>query len=191
MDCVDCHNRPSHILQSPDRSVDVALADGRLDASLPFIKQQGVAALTAAYADREQALRGIDSALRGYYREDLSAGLRGQAASDRCRHRLFTGHLQPLFLSGDESPVGYILHQRAVTFSSRGASAAMTASIRAWTARSFPPDCGDCHTILQQGKTGSLRIRQGAGRAGFPTSGRHWRRVGGNAVQFVPYGRNM
>src|SRR5208283_2175945 len=51
MDCVDCHNRPSHILQSPDRSMDVALADGRLDASLPFIKQQGVAALTAAYGN--------------------------------------------------------------------------------------------------------------------------------------------
>jgi hypothetical protein len=29
MDCVDCHNRPSHILQSPDQSVDLALADGR------------------------------------------------------------------------------------------------------------------------------------------------------------------
>jgi len=30
---------------------------------------QGVAALTAAYADREQALRGIDSTVRGYYQK--------------------------------------------------------------------------------------------------------------------------
>ena len=29
MDCVDCHNRPSHILQSPEQSVDAALAGGR------------------------------------------------------------------------------------------------------------------------------------------------------------------
>jgi len=69
VDCVDCHNRPSHILPSPDQSVDAALADGRLDASLPFIKQQGVAALTASYGDREQALRGIDGALRGFYQK--------------------------------------------------------------------------------------------------------------------------
>ena len=69
MDCVDCHNRPTHILESPDQSLDAALADGRIDPSLPFIKQQGVAALTATYADRERALRGIDSALRGYYKK--------------------------------------------------------------------------------------------------------------------------
>ena len=30
MDCVDCHNRPSHILQAPDRSVNLALANGAI-----------------------------------------------------------------------------------------------------------------------------------------------------------------
>ena len=40
MDCVDCHNRPSHILSSPDHSVDVAIAEGRIDASLPFMKKK-------------------------------------------------------------------------------------------------------------------------------------------------------
>ena len=69
MDCVDCHNRPSHILQTPNRSVDLALADGRIDASLPFIKQQGVAALSATYANREQAMQGIENTLLGYYQK--------------------------------------------------------------------------------------------------------------------------
>jgi hypothetical protein len=111
MDCVDCHNRPSHILQAPDRSVDVALADGRIDPSLPFIKQQGVAALTASYANREQAMRGIDSSLRGYYQKTT---LRYTPASSRRsrRHRAPAEHLRPLFLPGDESPVGHICHQR-------------------------------------------------------------------------------
>ncbi|HEU5451632.1 MAG TPA: NapC/NirT family cytochrome c, partial [Terriglobales bacterium] len=44
MDCVDCHNRPTHIYTPPDRSVDDALLAHRIDPSLPFVKQQAVAA---------------------------------------------------------------------------------------------------------------------------------------------------
>ena len=51
MDCIDCHNRPSHIFTPPDRSVDDSLLAGRIDSSLPFIKQQGVSALTKTYSD--------------------------------------------------------------------------------------------------------------------------------------------
>src|SRR6266567_960811 len=38
MDCVDCHNRPTHIYLPPDRSVDQSLAAHRIDPSLPFAK---------------------------------------------------------------------------------------------------------------------------------------------------------
>src|SRR5690349_13806846 len=40
MDCIDCHNRPTHIYVPPDRSVDNSMVAGRLDSNLPFIKQQ-------------------------------------------------------------------------------------------------------------------------------------------------------
>src|ERR1044071_7688302 len=46
MDCVDCHNRPSHIYQSPDKAVNDAMLAGRLDASLPYLKLQAVEALS-------------------------------------------------------------------------------------------------------------------------------------------------
>jgi len=67
MDCVDCHNRPSHIYVPPDLSVDQSLLARRLDASLPFIKQQSVALLTAAYATTDDAVRGIASGIQGFY----------------------------------------------------------------------------------------------------------------------------
>ena len=54
-------------------SVNAALADGRIDATLPFVKQQGVAALAAAYTSREQAMQGIENALLGYYRKTYPA----------------------------------------------------------------------------------------------------------------------
>jgi nitrate/TMAO reductase-like tetraheme cytochrome c subunit len=67
MDCVDCHNRPTHIYVPPDLSVDQSLLAGRLDVSLPFIKQESVAVLTAAYATTDDAMRGIATGVEGFY----------------------------------------------------------------------------------------------------------------------------
>jgi nitrate/TMAO reductase-like tetraheme cytochrome c subunit len=67
MDCVDCHDRPSHIFLPPDEAVDNALLTKHIDASLPFIKQQALEVLTKNYGDKEEALQSIASMLRGYY----------------------------------------------------------------------------------------------------------------------------
>jgi nitrate/TMAO reductase-like tetraheme cytochrome c subunit len=69
MDCMDCHNRPSHTFQAPARAVNLSLGTGRLSPALPFIKQTAVALLTAEYQETEQALAAIDSALTERYRD--------------------------------------------------------------------------------------------------------------------------
>ncbi len=67
MDCVDCHNRPTHIYVPPDRAVDESLLAGRLDASLPYIKQQAVAVLANNYNSTEAAMEGIATELHKFY----------------------------------------------------------------------------------------------------------------------------
>jgi nitrate/TMAO reductase-like tetraheme cytochrome c subunit len=67
MDCVDCHNRPTHIYVPPDQSVDQSLLARRIDASLPFIKQESVTVLAATYKTNDEALRAIASGLQGFY----------------------------------------------------------------------------------------------------------------------------
>jgi nitrate/TMAO reductase-like tetraheme cytochrome c subunit len=67
MDCVDCHNRPTHIYVPPDQAVDQSLLGHRLDASLPFIKQEAVTVLTANYATTDEAQRGIAKGLDDFY----------------------------------------------------------------------------------------------------------------------------
>ena len=67
MDCVDCHNRPTHIYVPPDQAVDQSLLAGRLDASLPFVKQQGVTVLTNAYTSTDAAMEGIATDLHKFY----------------------------------------------------------------------------------------------------------------------------
>ncbi|MBI3475026.1 MAG: NapC/NirT family cytochrome c [Acidobacteria bacterium] len=67
MDCMDCHNRPSHIYTPPDISVDRSLAAHRLDIRLPFVKQQSVTALTGDYATTDAAMQGIAKTIYEFY----------------------------------------------------------------------------------------------------------------------------
>jgi hypothetical protein len=69
MDCMDCHNRPTHTFQLPDRAMDQAMAQGRISPELPFIKKQAVALLKASYPDRETATRQIATGLEEFYRK--------------------------------------------------------------------------------------------------------------------------
>jgi hypothetical protein len=68
MDCVDCHNRPTHVFQLPEGAVDEALSRGRISADLPFIKKVAVAALQASYSDRSTATQRIATRLDDFYR---------------------------------------------------------------------------------------------------------------------------
>jgi hypothetical protein len=73
MDCVDCHNRPTHIYQVPDRAVDKALLANDIRRDLPFIKQQAVTALTKDYATTQQAVDTIAKDLNEYYKATYPA----------------------------------------------------------------------------------------------------------------------
>jgi nitrate/TMAO reductase-like tetraheme cytochrome c subunit len=59
MDCIDCHNRPSHIYGAPSRLINAAMAAGRIAPTLPSIKKNAVEALTADYRNTEEALQAI------------------------------------------------------------------------------------------------------------------------------------
>ncbi len=72
MQCVDCHNRPTHTFQLPDRALNQAMAIGRIPVSLPFIKKKALEALQVNYATSEEAGHKIPDAIRDYYREEQS-----------------------------------------------------------------------------------------------------------------------
>jgi hypothetical protein len=68
MDCMDCHNRPTHIFQMPERAVDQAMSEGRISPELPFIKKKAVEVLKADYPDRDTASLRIATSLNDFYR---------------------------------------------------------------------------------------------------------------------------
>src|SRR5437763_1145224 len=69
--CAQCH-RPAHVYLPPDKAVDDALAAGRMDATLPYIKQQTVALLSQHYDTTDQALAAIGSGLDNFYRTNYA-----------------------------------------------------------------------------------------------------------------------
>jgi hypothetical protein len=64
MDCIDCHNRPSHQYHAPERSMNESMRAGTIDASLPYIKSIGVTLLNGEYATEEEALAKIEAGVR-------------------------------------------------------------------------------------------------------------------------------
>jgi NapC/NirT cytochrome c family, N-terminal region len=68
MDCMDCHNRPSHTFQLPDRALDEAISRQQISADLPFIKKQALAALQVNYPDRDTASQQIAQTLGDFYK---------------------------------------------------------------------------------------------------------------------------
>jgi len=67
LDCVDCHNRATHIYEDPEEAVDTRLTSGMISRKLPFAKRVALSALTGNYADTATAMRGINNEVRGYY----------------------------------------------------------------------------------------------------------------------------
>jgi len=67
MDCMDCHNRPSHTFQLAERAVDEAMANGRIATSLPFAKKQAMAALNGRYLTSAEAASKVPAAFKDFY----------------------------------------------------------------------------------------------------------------------------
>jgi hypothetical protein len=81
MECVDCHNRPTHTFELPERAVDGAMGLGRISPTLPFIKKEAVELLKANYASNDEASRAIPAALTSFYQQN-DAQTASQRADD-------------------------------------------------------------------------------------------------------------
>lgn len=68
MDCMDCHNRPTHTFLLAGDAVDQAMSESHIDPTLPLIRKKAVEALEAQYPDLETAQRQIASSLDDFYR---------------------------------------------------------------------------------------------------------------------------
>lgn len=70
MDCVDCHNRPSHVFNSAEEALDEKLVTGIIPREIPYIKRQALGAISQEYPSQDDARRGIAKKLMDWYRKE-------------------------------------------------------------------------------------------------------------------------
>jgi len=68
MDCIDCHNRPTHAFELPENAVDLRMSRSAISTELPYIRKKAVELLKADYPDRDTAKSRITEGITSYYR---------------------------------------------------------------------------------------------------------------------------
>jgi len=144
---VDCHSRPTHTFQLPEKAVDSAMEKGQISPELPFIKREAVAALKRTYADRDTAVREIGASLDKFYQTNYpqvysSSAAKVKSASEGVQaiylRNIFpdmkvTWGMYPNNLGHTDFPGCFRCHDGDHT-SADG--------------RSIPNDCATCHDLL-------------------------------------------
>jgi len=160
MDCIDCHNRPTHIYLSPNEAVDKSLAAGRLDATLPYLKAKGVEALAQPYQTNEEAVAAIETRIHDYYRTaypDLYATKTASITSAVAElQQIYQTYFFPEMKTDWKAHINNIGHYNA------------TGCFRCHDGQHVSPqgkvirnDCAICHTAVDQTVRGSTFVPPG------------------------------
>ena len=90
MDCIDCHNRPTHAYQLPSDALDEALQRGRVARDLPYVKRECMRLLQTPWPSKAAALAAFPESLAAFYGRDypevaVRRGVEIAAAAEQLR----------------------------------------------------------------------------------------------------------
>ncbi len=150
MDCMDCHNRPSHIYLPPARIVDRSLTRGSISPSLPRVRETAMELLKRPYATAQEAADSIPQLLRDFYEREYpqvaaTEGARiltaGQELVSEYRKNFFP--LMNVRWSAYPSNIGHM--------TDLGCFRCHDGKHVSADGKRISKDCNSCHTILYQG----------------------------------------
>jgi hypothetical protein len=67
MDCIDCHNRPTHLFEFPNKAVDAIMESHQDLAKLPFFKREAMKAVQAKYPTHDGGMKEVGKAITAFY----------------------------------------------------------------------------------------------------------------------------
>ena len=147
MDCVDCHNRPSHIYRLPRNEVDAAIREGLISRDLPYVRREAIRLLEQEYASHDAARAEIAAALAVFYREnypDLTVAAAEQvAAAGAALGDIYCWNVFPSMNVGWGAYPNHIGHE-----SSPGCFRCHDDMHDAEEGETISQDCDTCHTLL-------------------------------------------
>jgi len=80
MDCIDCHNRPTHAFELPENAVDLRISRGLISPELPYIRKKAVELLKTKYPDRDTAQKQITEGIENFYKTSYAEVYNGKRA---------------------------------------------------------------------------------------------------------------
>ena len=156
MDCLDCHNRPSHNYNAPQNFIDNSLWTGKISKTLPGIKSLAMQALYPEYSTKDSAFMAISTIVNDFYalsypeiletrKTEVDAAItemQNQYANNIFPYMKASWKAYPNNLGHMESDGCYRCHNdRHATNSGRVIS----------------KDCNLCHNIKAQGTAGNMQ----------------------------------
>ena len=147
MDCMDCHNRPTHTFQMPDQAVDQAMSQGYISSSLPFIKKEALEALKVNYPSRDVAKAQIAETLRNFYQSNFS----DVAAKDDAKLNAAIQAVQGIYLRNvfpDMDVTWGTYPDNLGHTNSPGCFRCHDGNHVSADGKTIPNDCDTCHDVL-------------------------------------------
>ncbi|OGX30921.1 MAG: hypothetical protein A2787_01130 [Omnitrophica WOR_2 bacterium RIFCSPHIGHO2_01_FULL_48_9] len=150
MDCMDCHNRPSHNFKAPIVAVNEALAYGAIDKALPYIRREAVKVLAAEYSSGEAAAAAIKEKIEKFYQKkypDVWSGQREAIAQAvRATVQIYQTNMFPQMKASWKSypdNIGHLMFP--------GCFRCHDDKHKSAEGKVLTKDCNTCHTIIEQG----------------------------------------
>ena len=155
MDCLDCHNRPSHKYNFPQNFIDKSISAGLISKELPGIKQLSMTVLYKEYGTKDSAYMAIKDKVTNYYKTkypDVFAGRKGEV--DRAIAEIQNGYGNNIFpyMKADwrkyPNNIGHLEND--------GCFRCHNDRHKSETGKVISKDCNLCHFIQAQGNPGNM-----------------------------------
>ena len=149
MDCIDCHNRPSHIYHDPFTSVNHLMSLNWVDPSIPNIKSVAVDVLENPYQTKEAALDSISILINQFYQNNYPQIVSAKKAQiDRAIVEIQKIYSRNYFPSMNVSWKKFPNHIGHMY--SPGCFRCHDGKHKSKEGKVLSRDCNVCHTILSQ-----------------------------------------
>jgi nitrate/TMAO reductase-like tetraheme cytochrome c subunit len=156
MDCMDCHNRPSHKYLSAPNFIDNAIVSGLIPNDIPYIKMAAMEALKVSYSTKDTAHMEIKNVVKTYYKEEQPEVYAKNV--DRINKAIlvmqaeYDKNVFPFMKVEASKYLDHIGH-----LESDGCFRCHSDKHKTSKGETISRNCDMCHSILAQGSTGSVK----------------------------------
>jgi hypothetical protein len=151
MDCVDCHNRPTHAFDLPENAVDKQMSLSHISPALPFIKKKAVEVLKVNYTTRDVAKQSITAEISKFYQTNYPQIYQTQrSAVEQSGQEIANIYLRNIF---PDMRVTWGVHPNNLGHNdSPGCFRCHDGSHTSADGQTITNDCSACHQVLAAGE---------------------------------------